>query len=839
MPTLYQDLTVWVCVSLAWSVASTSVTSVGTIPAATSGTPSVLTNNSEPDTADIPAKTTGASPTTSQCVFTVDDDSADDFAYLGRSHNPRVVYMTISLLNTSFASKTKLAFRPLEWMWTFGTPSGAAAFLSWPRDYRVLSLGILDSFTDSLAVKLHVYPRNCRVHLGSKATTQAISDAIGDMIKTTLSVVNADYNHSIWCYQEIKHKLPLSDVIANSLGIKTRILVNKCCRLKFDTATRLRPAICTEPPREPTFTTTSLPSVLGVIGLFYFPIWLCAMSYNMSPKSIPSSQADMERTSTLEMDISHDVIWLYQGKRSPVTFSSIFTRMFPHLKRHPHMTSRIQRLLFIYLSPAITYVRLYAYYTSEFQYLQDSIKANVPIGYSAVFFGMELSRRNVFTALGGPYVLHCVYFVVGTLLFCLPRNLSQAMCNVLHQCPTKIWTPLWLGLVRTSRLGGLNCSSEDNSYKLVSRVLKANLFLLINIEFWSSMSKVQYTRLQNISAKLDSLPAVVKYLLMVFICTVYIVVCLVETLLCVVYYGIPIVYFFTLILRVYIKLVLETFNSVGWLNNSKSPVARGLRLLRFPASVATGVVLVYTLYTSCAIFISSFTFMFGVMTFTYIGVIAYPNIAFGYVTFAVTCLYYVWKTVRDIDIGYMNLFTKTIKVSKNLQKEHPESSKTPTRSTKIRKMVAVVENAAIPEEHVTNMGDSSVQVPYVRTCDSRPGVPKDLFETVIEKHRPFRVCVFLSLLKLTAICLLITTTVHLIHDFNTHHHISVIVSVLSSLIVCSIPRVLSLVLSHEDRAATEEDFCRRLSKTVREYWRQKDRRELVSMCSSVKQKVSE
>ncbi|XP_067649040.1 uncharacterized protein [Haliotis asinina] len=829
MPISYPGVVTLMFASLAWTVGS----SVSSITSASNFTTSVLPSNTDGETG---ATTTPAPSTRPRCVFTVDDDSVDDFTYLGRSKKPRVLYMTLTLRNTSIASKTKTAFQPLQWIWTFRTPLGATPFLSWPRDYRVLSFGVLDSFTNNLAMTLQANPQNCDVHLGSKATTQAISDAIGDAIKTKVSVVNADYNSSIWCYQEIKHKIDLSDFIANSLGIQTRILVNRCCRLSFDSETRLRPAICSESPLEPTFTTTTLPYVLGVFGILYFPIWLCAWSFNMSPKSIPSSHADMERTSTLQMDISHDVIWLYRGTRSPVTFSSIFTRTFSCLKRHPHMTSRIQRLLFIFLSPAITYIRLYFYYMSEFQYFQDCIKSNVPIGYLSVFFGHELSRRNLFTALGGPYVLHGVYFTIGTLLLCLPRNLSQSMGSVLHQCPATIWSPLSLGLVKTSRLGGLNCSLEDNSFKLVSRVLRANLLLLINIDFWSFMFTLQYTRLQSISTKLNSLPTVVKYMLMLAICPLYLVVCVVEIILCAAYYGLPIVYFFTLVLRVYIKLVLDTFNNIGWLNNSDNPVAKILRLLRFPVSMAMVLVIVYCLYTFSAIFISSFTFVFGVMTFTYIGIVAYPNIAFGYYTFAITCLYYTWKTVRDIDIGYMNLFTKAINVSKSLEKE-PPIFKPPARSAKTRKIVASVEEkTSIAEEHKVEMRDTPVQLMFVKTCDSRPGIPKDLFETVIERHRPFRVCVFMSMLKLAVICLLVTTTVDLIEDFSKYNEMSVIVSLLSSLIVCSIPRVLSLVLSKTDSAASEEDFLRRLSRTVREYWSVKDRQELVSVCSSGKQK---
>lgn len=175
------------------------------------------------------------------------------------------------------------------------------------------------------------------------------------------------------------------------------------------------------------------------------------------------------------------------------------------------------------------------------------------------------------------------------------------------------------------------------------------------------------------------------------------------------------------------------------------------------------------MYIFNIVFVDSFIFISRLVVFTYTGLFAYPAISFSYVIFGFSVIMYGMDSLKSTGKVYCDLYNRIKSLCKTWQENNPRSK------TKI---------------WMIHKGYSAI--------------PKDLFQFVLDRHRPIRIEVFLSLLKIFVLICTIYISVTLLQSFKTIHRLHTLTESLSTLFVCFIPKLLKEICvfnnSRKDRA---------------------------------------
>ena len=300
--------------------------------------------------------------------------------------------------------------------------------------------------------------------------------------------------------------------------------------------------------------------------------------------------------------------------------------------------------------------------------------------------------------------------------------------------------------------------------------------MIINPEFWGFAA-------QLIKRRLGSVISVAKQMLSIKIARCIVVpVCLLfcllssflEIVMAIVYYSFPMISFpilavkgFTLGLNKYI-----TRNVC-----SQCPVVG--RVIRIPVCGMQILCQIYYLYIFTVLFIDSFVFLARIWMFTYTAVVAYPRETYGYFMLFLISVYFT----ADCFYKFGNIYKKILKIAIKLCKKD-----------------------ANLREHLAKIQDLDNNVTY--------GIPKEMFEYLVENVRPRRVQVLRTCIRLVSMIFVLSISIILMESFNRFEDISLLIHVCVTVFACAVPTLYESVASKDN---SKNKLTRKLKRCLREW----------------------
>lgn len=137
------------------------------------------------------------------CSFSVSPESVSYFSSQVRHNSYNFVHLNLHFRNTSLYW-TRCVVEADKWVWTFDGVDGAMVYLTWPVEYNLLSLGLLDSHTlrdQRILIDSH---GECDIIIGTPLMTFQVMKALANMTEKLIrdSNDNVKYDSSVWCYKE-------------------------------------------------------------------------------------------------------------------------------------------------------------------------------------------------------------------------------------------------------------------------------------------------------------------------------------------------------------------------------------------------------------------------------------------------------------------------------------------------------------------------------------------------------------------------------------------------------------------------------------------------------------
>ena len=162
----------------------------------------------------------------------------------------------------------------------------------------------------------------------------------------------------------------------------------------------------------------------------------------------------------------------------------------------------------------------------------------------------------------------------------------------------------------------------------------------------------------------------------------------------------------------------------------------------------------------------------------YSGIIAYPRISYGYLILVIMTIYYVIEVCNNFGKSYQKLFRVTIKAIKNVK--FSSSGKT----IEIR---------------------------------NDKGIPKKIWELVIEKHQAIRLKVALTLLHVAFLSSVLYASVNLLERFNQFQELSEIKDVFTALALCALPQIIRSFYINNLCGENKQKLQREIERTILDY----------------------
>ena len=309
--------------------------------------------------------------------------------------------------------------------------------------------------------------------------------------------------------------------------------------------------------------------------------------------------------------------------------------------------------------------------------------------------------------------------------------------------------------------------------KTIPQTLKKKFLMLLNRSFWAQASKLFITRFKMavypILKRISRHCCIVKVLGLPLL-LIYIVFCVVELVLSLLYYAFPCFSCFFIFIKAYAKLTREVVTERMNINQKLSLIP----------TVAVIGIFMYSWYMYCVIFFDSIWFLIKIVTFTYTGVIAYPRISYGYLIIVFMTLYYISESFNSFKKNYQNLLSVSIKACKKVY-EDLESN-----------------------QAVTYLYENGIKV--------------DLWNFIIERHRPKRIQVAYTLFQLFVIISILIVSLELLFKFDKFRDLSLMVHVFTALFICALPKIIqSMCIAVRGKRRREKKLLLEIKETITEY----------------------
>ncbi|XP_053401935.1 uncharacterized protein LOC128557753 [Mercenaria mercenaria] len=782
-----------------------------------------------------------------ECEIIIDNKSKAVFQKILKHHDPRFVQFHIKL-SKPIGSK-KDVFQPGRWYWTYGTVSRPYQFLSWHLHYGIYTFGLLDhktSLVPFVKLKLHGY---CNLTLGTEDTSELITDALVPVVNFTSAVyMPHKYTENYFCYLAVRDDVrsSLSYYVSIYLLYPIIFINYKCCLLKYNFTDQTFRNNCSQNVLQTRKWTNviNFNIILGVVIIAYCPVLLFRIFAWLGESDETDND---EHGIELIQDISgpdednDNEDWIFANGQSPLTFSDVLSFKGIGIdKRWPVLVSRLRRFICLLLAPSVIYIEMLmssrgigVWKQGDKIAIKDFVEVGTPVGFLS-FFGDSSNRNKVFApAFGGPIGISVLYFILGFTYLVLPKCLKKIVENGLPYSDllnsggilsnlTVIKSPLFFGTKDVIKLSQINVNHADlePGYSKGVTLMKCNFYMLFTMQFWRQVCHIQTGRVSCFTENMSLL----KYLLSVFYLPVYVVFCSFEVLLCILYFGIPLIFFMAVMVRGAMKMIpylKETNALFSYLFS-----VRFTRGLGAAAIFATIVLFTYCVFL---IVVSSLKFISHVITYCFVAVIIYPSVSFGSLFLVLVIAYYIIRQLKFFSYKYTMLLNTAVEITKHI-------NKTPNHVTCYEGhfLLSNVGFHSLREIEINGrLLDSSQIIVMSRTNDTVKtkmkdncyGIPKDLFDSLIQKYRPVHIHVLSLLFRVFILigCVLFFLSITHSCIIVPEGQISEVMHVVFIIVVGALPKLIETNFIGHNNAPIEKIEKRYLEQSIVEYWTQRDR----------------
>ncbi|XP_069128417.1 uncharacterized protein [Argopecten irradians] len=720
---------------------------------------------------------------------------------------------------------------PRKIIWTYVSSKESFRYTKWPIDFNILSLGLLDGHSLHKEVKLYlnVTSTDCPMVLGSKNNSKLISEA---MLNFTTHYFKADRKYSIWCYYSEIEGFENSTLynIGRHLLFPGIAVGYKCCKQRKNLRTFRFYYHCNNFVSTYSTESTLVPFIFGAVLFAYFPILLMRFAHCMETydglhlSRHYKDYGEIETTTSGEEEGQHGMVndglqWTFLNSNGPVSFSKYMFTFCTVSDKFPVLASRLRRLLFVFLSPVVIYIKLAVYNKYFGDVIHAALDRKLPIGFLSMLGGVQESRGNFLPYLGGPFMVLSLYFLIGVFLLVIPEKLSFHLENVLPSFedmkPSS--TLLQMNMNAVEQLSLLKCS-QFTGYTKVCTVIQAKLFMMFNPQTWLWLLCWQTQRWRLcVSKYFFWFPCFTRFPLVIIKClglVLYICICVVELIVVVCVQCLPVIHFLLLSLKAYY-----------------AAVSGGARNQRRPLRTVLGIFV--TLCMSCfifafsLIFINSSTFVANVCIYVYLSILVYPSYSFAYIFFVGTTAYYITEIVTSFRERYLRLLRQIIEISLKLQQELREDNKAyiENETLNINMNLHSVNRVNLNGFEISLKGS---EIPFLTTNDNHeyvkylhncPGIPSQLFEEIVRYMKPIYITMCYSLVQIVFICALAFISLYLVSKHNKSADVGGLMHVISVLVVGIIPRAVHALVSRSKRGVVKEEHTQYVTETIKTFWR--------------------
>ena len=701
-----------------------------------------------------------------RCSLKVKQETIEEF-------NDRVVSdgANVITLNLKFPKDTEVnvmpgVILPFQWRWLY-KPS--LSYLQMPYPATVWSLGLLYPHNgEPLDVELQ-NPSCLSFTIGEEDTDGAIGEALGEM---TLGIIKRDtrYTGNHWCYMR-KIQCGCNELMSffSDNFFNTRGLLEYVC-CKFDSDMYNSSVKCDDIHRYDSMW-WNVPIVIGTFMFFHFPLLFLKVTgmvheaIKKSSKTVSNkSQHDTqmhdqvsESTKLIDGPRKKDIVYL--DDNTPVTASSLIVPiLLLMLPKKQSSKSRIAIVIWSLITLILPAIELILYKIYLFDYVSDLAKNDIAFGFSSMLVGWDAHRLQ-FTIFGGPYIAVGLYLILGWILMLSPKVMVDQLYYGIPDGDTGAKSILTINLKTKEFLGHSKILKHRNGYFRLLKVQISHLYMLVNQKFWLLEVQIVKERWRSFLSAMNKLVSVkiMSIAIAIVVFPIYVIISLLEIVLAIFYYACPMVSFIFCSHRGFIIGVNKYISDKCY---ARSSLVR--LVLRVFVSVIVFLFLSYYFYIFVVLFFENFFFLSRILMYSYTAVVAYPRETYGFIMLITITIYFALKGFIHFGDIYRAMLKITVNLCKNEQTFHKQL-------------------------HSYKEWDG------VEIC----GIPRDLFEHLIENIFPRRIQALHTVIKLVSLVFMLSISIILLGRFKRYEDLSLLVHIFITVFICALPAIYNSLVSKE------------------------------------------
>ncbi|XP_052817853.1 uncharacterized protein LOC128243894 [Mya arenaria] len=774
------------------------------------------------------------------CNFTLNSTSQKYFDNRVQQMQPKFVRFHLEIrrnmstrLNITY---NDTLFKPRLWFWTYDTPTGHYPYLTLNIDHGILSFGLLDAKTYDvdfiLLEPLLTANQTCSIHFGQNESMIHLTNALRSLVANAADYEEYKYETNYFCYLVENREMKQSWTYFAALyfNFPAPLINFECCVVSFTYSNnKIVVHGCNKQ-----FAKWDLcvygPYILGVLILLYFPILLFEICDALAKGDIVES-FDYDMIAELDVPLSPEPSWesdwMFLDGKPPVTFFGVISNCFRGVKhQYPVCVSRLRRFISVLLVPFVIYIKILMYSDGIGKdklkiTVSDFAERGTGLGFLAILGNTTENRIKSFVpAFGGPVGMALIYYILGVVLLVFPRNLIQIVENGM---PTRRgWSPLFLGVDEILHIGMVNHETVPG-YNRAAAICKGRFYMLFTNTFWKRfifLMKERYKTLWHFSKCILAL------------CLPLLTLgCLLETIACLVYFAIPFVSFSIIVIK---GATASVMTQISYYHRLNVLLRKPLfwPLVKF-VIFATFILFAYSV---SLIFLESFVFFSKIIIYCLVAVVFMPSASFGYLFFFIVLLYYVVHLVKGFGDTYLELLSTGVERSLDLD--------THVNHVSYQDGHLVISNVRAPNIRSIRINNTLIEViknslekikssyevaRHTRQVNSVHGIPKELFEHLVRKHRPVHIQLLKLIFQLTFIIILVALTLIITSKFksgSSYEQGPEVMHVLFMVTVGALPRVLEVLLTDGSEVVKKQLEESRIEQTIVRYWRNKTETDL-------------
>ena len=753
-------------------------------------------------------------------------------------NEPHFIQFRLQFPENINVNYTEEVFQGQRWFWTHNaSAAGPLPFISWNLDYGLLSFGLLDAKTIHIPFIALKANGSCNITLGSYNTSRLLTNALRSLVNSTKETESNEfikYRESYFCYLVADHKLrgTMRYFAAQYLTYPCSYMRYKCCAVFYNYTLGDYAYSCpvgATPGLHAWSQTSHLPAVIVIliiafcpISLFHYFAWISKRDLAIESDYVQDNDNSVEGFQLVEEDDN----WIYaDGKRSPLTFYDLFSfEMFGMYDKYPILTSRLRRFAILLLAPVIIIIKL-AWYSEGLGMwsahdkitVESLIKAGTPMGIHALLVDPWNKHKTFVPGLGGAFSITIFYYTLGFLFLVFPRCVKQVVEDGLPSSHLYISSPLFFGYRDILKMSKVIIEPEqmEAGYLKGASIMKCSFYVLFTTKFWIRVWRIQSRRIPSMCEHTN----LCLFTLWIFIFPFYLALCVIEIAACLLYYGLPFCFFVVVMVKGAIK-------SLRYLRDQNRVLSA---IFSYKLFIALGVLTVFVMfsllaYIVCLVFIASFGLITQVIAYCFIAVIIYPSVSFGYLFFIVIVLYYFIKQIRNFSDVYSELLTTAVDISKTMAEEPYSVSLVDgyisITNIKSGGLKGIKIDGTVLHSTEMILGQDMEEKFKIRKKNHMFGIPKNLFDFLVQKHRPVHKQFLTLLFRVSIMIAFVYVTLGISSNYvsGPTTEISEVMHVIFIVVVGVIPQLIGIAFANSNSALVREIEERKIEESIKEYW---------------------